>query len=178
VVCGGWLHVRRFLAREADLDTVARRVRGDARVVQDHRERGHALPDRLASHLLADEVGDEVGHVGGRDGVDRSVAEERQDPADRGAVLDDRVRPCVEAALLPSLRRVAKKPCGAGFCERSEIRYAPRGEFTENPRLPLRRLSLAFERAAVLLFRLAASEPVTDAVAAAATTCRSWLPFY
>jgi len=77
-----------LFARQLDDGAVAGRVRGDTGVVEDHRERGHRLSDRLSGLAALGQVGDEGGDVLRGDLGDGTAAEHGQSPLERGAMHD------------------------------------------------------------------------------------------
>jgi hypothetical protein len=60
VLAGGRRDVAALLARELHDQLVAGRVRLDRRMVEDHREHGDCLPDRLLAQSVGVQVGDEL----------------------------------------------------------------------------------------------------------------------
>ena len=154
-----------LLPRQPHLDLVAGRVRRDALVVEDHREREQALPDRLARLAVCGEASNEIGDVGRCERVDAPVSEHRQEHAHGASMLQPSVLGDVDATLLPALGSLTEGPGCRRFVGQSELRDALRGELAGDPAGANRRLALRRERAAVANPRLPPAQPVLDPVA-------------
>ena len=161
-----WLLV--LLPRKPNM-LVASRVRRDARMVEDHRQRLERLANRAASVSLGRKCRDELHDIGGGDPVHVPAAEQTADPRDFQPVADFRVLGQVEPGRSPAPRRLcdrrrADRPAG----DQAEIRNPQRSQLAIDVALPSKRLRLCPERAPVSDGGLASAKPVLDAVALAA----------
>src|SRR5206468_4143837 len=116
---------------------------------------------------------DEVRNVRGRDRVDAPITEQRQEHPHGAAMLQSRVLGNVDAALLPSLRRLAQRRGGGGLARSAEHRYALTRKLAGDPASADGRFALRGERAAVADPCLSSTESILDAIALAAVLRRT-----
>jgi hypothetical protein len=161
---GGAWRVDLFWLFARKLDR-ARRVVGDAVVVEHHRARIEGFANRLPRDSLRVQLRDDVDEVLRREAVEATATDQRQNFELDPVLVTGRLGN-VDAGRLPLLR---------GLCERGRHRLVPaqignslRGELAGEPALSLERLASHLKAARVSRRRLAAAEPVFDSEAALA----------
>ena len=117
--------------------------------VEHHRERGDALPNRLARFASIVQSSDERRDVCGDDGVDTTIAKHRQHATECRPVLHGGAVSHVDTRLLPASRNFTQGWRDRRLFEGADVRHTHRRKFPGNPVAPRPSLAHRPERAAV-----------------------------
>jgi hypothetical protein len=171
---GRRLNLDPFAAGKLHVHLVARRVRGDAGVVEHHSERKQGFPDRLSFAPLRGERGNQVGDVARGDGVDPPSSEQGQHRSRGAPVLKLRVLGSVDPRGLPALCRFGERRRSLGLLvEHVNVGEAQRGELVVDPLAAGECLAPRAEAATVASRALPAPDPEFDPVALRAAARRA-----
>jgi hypothetical protein len=138
--------------RQPDRDAIAGRIRGDAGVVENHRQHAERLADRLTREPCLVQLADEASDAPRVQAAELERAERGEGATDRDRVGGIRAGGDIEPRGAPRIRGCANGRRGRsaiGGAEALELGHAHRRELAGDPVAPSSRLPLRAEGAAV-----------------------------